>query len=59
MESMSVVVCHVVSWSIRVSRSCDVVPGKVAARREGGPSKGLGTTKEKVVPEEELKVKRS
>jgi len=34
-----------------VSRSCDVVPGKVEARREGGSSKGLGINpKRKLLP---------
>jgi hypothetical protein len=40
-----VVVCYVFSWSLRMSRSCDVVPVRVAIRREGVHSKGLGTIK--------------
>jgi len=38
---MTVVFCYVISWSLRVSSSCDVVPEEFAARTEGGPSKGL------------------
>ena len=37
----------------------DVVPGKVAARREGGARRALELPKKKVVPAEESKVKRS
>jgi hypothetical protein len=41
MEFMTVVFCYVISWSLRVSSSCDVVPEEFAARTEGGPFKGL------------------
>jgi hypothetical protein len=50
---MTVVLCHVVPRSLRVSRSCDVVPGKVEAWREGGFSKGLEATQREVVPAEQ------
>jgi hypothetical protein len=47
MEFMTMVFCYVISWSLRVTRSCDVVPGEASAQTEGGPSKGLEATKRK------------
>jgi len=52
MVSMTVIFCYVVSWLLRVSRSCDVGPGEVSARREGRLSNSLGAPKNNILPTE-------
>jgi hypothetical protein len=52
MVSMTVLFCQGVPWSLHVSRSYDVEPGEVEARRKKGPSKGLEANKEKGLPKE-------
>jgi hypothetical protein len=43
------------SWSLRVSRSCNVAPGDVAAQKEWEPFKG--SWKQQKEPQEELRSK--